>query len=527
MHWTVAVALGVIGAGLGIAGASTSESRPPESRPPESRSPESRSPSESPSSAEQEPVSQVPLRIVLANKFTPPDPHYRTWQMVDSLYSGIYDALLAIDADGGLVPALAESWTLQDERTYRFKLRAGVLFHHGRPFDSKDVVFALERARNFPAGEYRGKLAAVESIRALDELTVEIVTHRVDPLLLRQLAGLAIVPTGSPDQITQPIGTGPYRWVGRVAEGRIRLEAYKEYWAAPANEPVVEVIMEPDGTKRVQLLKQREADLIVLGHDHLQAVETDDELWVFSRVTSGVIFMGLQVHHPPLDDRRVRRAIHLAFDRAAMVENVFDGYARAAAQLASPGTFGYEPQRKPQSQDLATARSLLKDAGHEGLKLVIHCPRSRIKLATQMVENLAEAGFDATMKPQGWDDLIRDMESGKAPAYLIGWSNTVQDLGDVFDHLLHSKDPKAQHGLNNETRFSDPEIDRWIRDAGSTLDSDARLPLLSRISDAADRESVVIPLIWEMKLWAGSKGLQWAPRSDGILDPYEMRRTDP
>ena len=140
------------------------------------------------------------LRIGLLTEPTSLDPHFHNLTPNDSALSHIFERHVTVDEKGSFIPGLAESWTQPDEKTWRFKLRSGVLWHDGRPFTADDVVFTFERAPNVPgspssyASAIRGR-----AIRRIDDLTIDITTEAPDPLMLNNLSRVMIVSSVSPD----------------------------------------------------------------------------------------------------------------------------------------------------------------------------------------------------------------------------------------------------------------------------------------------------------------------------------------
>ncbi len=469
--------------------------------------------------------SQPPLRLVISAELEVPDPHHRAWFAVDSLFSSVYEKLLNIDADGRLGPHLAESWTRVDPLTYRFKIRPGVRFHDGSECTSRDIVFSLQRAQDFPDGEQKARLAGVAKVRAIDAETVEVTSLAPDPLLLRKLSFILVVPEDSPTPIVHPVGTGPYRWVKSPKPNRVLLQAFDGYWAEPAPEPRVEFWLVEDPDKQLALFDAGEVDLIPVAPDSAPELERRDDLWIFSRLGPGITHLTFQSNRPPFDDVRLRRAVHLALDRDQIVHKAFRGYARAAADLAGPGSVGFDANRQPTKRNLDQARTLLREAGFpEGFEFSLDTNTRRAPLAREIARQLSEVGIRVKAQTYPWPELIDRLGNGSSQAHLLGWGNIIHDLGDVFDHLTHTRDPERRLGLHNESRFSNPDLDRLIEASSSTLDESERIALLHKISAQVANDAVVLPLVWTLNLWAGTKELQWSPRSDGLLNPYDMYR---
>ena len=153
------------------------------------------------------------MRIAIHSAPQSFDPHLQNEVLTSAVLANLYDGLTEFDEESRIRPALAATWTNPDERTWVFRLRPGVRFHDGRPLTAEDVVFSLGRARNHPRTDLSSYLVEVESVKALDPLTVEVRTRRPFAALLVKLSPIQIVPRGSPETITEPVGTGSYRFL--------------------------------------------------------------------------------------------------------------------------------------------------------------------------------------------------------------------------------------------------------------------------------------------------------------------------
>ncbi|MRR12267.1 hypothetical protein EG835_07345, partial [bacterium] len=161
----------------------------------------------------------LPIRIAIHSAPQSFDPHLQNEILTAAVLANIFDSLTEFDEESQIRPALAAEWTNPDARTWVFRLRPGVLFHDGRPLTAEDVVFSLARARKHPRTDLASYLVEVESVKALDPLTVEIRTRRPFAALLVKLSPIPIVPRGSPETITRPVGTGSYRFL-KYEEGK-------------------------------------------------------------------------------------------------------------------------------------------------------------------------------------------------------------------------------------------------------------------------------------------------------------------
>ncbi|MFC3613413.1 ABC transporter substrate-binding protein [Lutimaribacter marinistellae] len=331
------------------------------------------------------------------------DPHDCT-DAADELciLGAIYDTLLRRDGTG-FTPALAESWQVSDDaRTWSFHLREGVTFHDGSPCDAAAVQASLERMDREDKGYTLGSPAvwrqylngAEYTAEGLD-LTVRLAEPMADfPDVLVQ--GFIVAPSafaaldaGDP---TAHCGTGPYRLAAR-SDDEIRLEAVDAaHWPAPEN-PSLIWRCEPDADARRRAVEAGSAHVAT-------TVAPDSEITTGTliryRAPVAIIYL-LNAAKGPLKDPRIRRALTLAVDRNALIDDVMNGQAKPLRGFVSPAHFGADATAGA-SRDPDTARALLAEAGHAGgLTLAVDCP-TRLpdeapELTQALADQLAEVGI--------------------------------------------------------------------------------------------------------------------------------------
>ncbi|MGH9888531.1 MAG: ABC transporter substrate-binding protein, partial [bacterium] len=202
----------------------------------------------------------VPLRVAMAPEVSNLDPHRQNTHGGLSVCSNVYESLTAFDPEMRVGPGLAVRWENPDELTWRFHLRPGVLFHDGRALTSADVVKSLERARR-PGSSAGGGLRVVRDIAAEGPNVVVIHTTRANPMLLNNLATAFVTPHDAPDDITTPVGTGPYRFV-RFEPGRtVELTAWERHWREAPRAAGVSFVFEADPDRRLALLTSGAVDV--------------------------------------------------------------------------------------------------------------------------------------------------------------------------------------------------------------------------------------------------------------------------
>jgi peptide/nickel transport system substrate-binding protein len=452
------------------------------------------------------------------------DPYRHDEVVTRSFLGHVYEGLVGFDAEMALVPLLARHWESPDDLTWRFGLRPGVRFHDGRELTSHDVVASFERARALADDRVSGYLVAVASVRALDALTVELVTVKPYPILLNKLASLVILPAGIGDEpITHPVGTGPYRFVGGAAGGgRWQLEANPDYWRGPPVFRRLEIHAVADGEERVARVLAGELDLVhEVPASAAASLAGDRDVRLVSRPSLTVTYLHLAADRPPFADPRVRRAVSLAIDRAAFVANDFGGFGAPLGQLVTPNVFGHLRHLVPPPRDLASSRSLLAAAGVKtplSFELELRAGRPYRTLVRQ----LEEAGFAVRPVVRPWGEMYQRLLAGEVTAYLGGWSCLSGDASDLFDAVLHSRAATGGYGTNNFSRYANPELDLLIAASSSAWRMAERADLLAQAMELAVSDVALVPIATQHNLYAMRSDLAWQPRLDGAVLVQEM-----
>ncbi len=184
---------------------------------------------------------QGELRIATSYKLMTLDPHYANLNENTSLLSHIYERLVYQDEKLELMPGLAVSWRAVSDTRWEFKLRDNVRFHDGSVFDAEDVVYSIERIRDFlkpPSGGFRSSVSGIKAVSASDPLTVVIETHGAAPTLPLTFSSIFMMnkptegfeTTEALNSSAAPVGTGPYRFESWSSGESLRLVRNDGYW---------------------------------------------------------------------------------------------------------------------------------------------------------------------------------------------------------------------------------------------------------------------------------------------------------
>lgn len=285
-----------------------------------------------------------------------------------TLYN-IYETLTKINSDGSVTPLLAESWEVSpDLKTYTFKLRKGVKFHNGEPFNAQAVKFSYDRAAGEKSTNKDKRTFAALTTQVVDDYTVVILTKEIDPdfpFLLGQGTAIIVEPKSADGNATKPTGTGPYRLENWVKGSSVTLTKWDGYRNA-ANVKLKKVTFRfiPDPAAQVAALLAGDVD--VFPRVTPRSVEQFKGNPKFQVVVSGSrakTILAINNAKKPFNDVRVRRAIAAAIDRKAVIQGAADGYGAPIGSHYVPGAFGYVDTTGVNPFNIEKAKALLKEAG--------------------------------------------------------------------------------------------------------------------------------------------------------------------
>ena len=286
-----------------------------------------------------------------------------------TLYN-VYETLTKIKEDGSVAPLLAESWeTAPDLKTYTFKLRKGVTFQNGEPFNAQTVKFSFERATE-PTSTNKDKalFQSIAAVTAPDNDTVVITMKNPEPnlaFLLGQATASIVEPKSAPTNATKPVGTGPFVLAAWAKGSSITLAKWPEYRNAAAitlNKVVIRFISDPSAQVAALLSGDIDAFPRVVARS-LSQFQADPRFNVLIGGSRGKTIVTINNKTKPFDDVRVRRAILAAIDRKAMIEGSVDGLGVPIGSFYTPGSLGYVDTTDINPFDIAKAKKLLAEAG--------------------------------------------------------------------------------------------------------------------------------------------------------------------
>jgi len=298
------------------------------------------------------------------------------------LYANVFEGLTRFASDGSVLPALAESWTVENDGTrVVFSLRSGVSFHDGAEFSADDVKFSIDRAMADESTNAQKPLFAnIDSVEVIDANTVAINMTQADGSLLFNLAwGDAIMldEATAADTANNPVGTGPFRFSDWVQGDRVELVKFDGYWGEEValDKVVFKFISEPTAAFAAIMAGDVDAFPNYPAPENLAMLDDDPRFSVVLGTTEGETILTMNHASPPLDDIRVRQAITHAINRQEIIDGAMFGYGTPIGTHFAPHHPAYLDLTTQSAFDPARARELLAEAGHaEGLTLSLKLP---------------------------------------------------------------------------------------------------------------------------------------------------------
>ncbi len=287
-----------------------------------------------------------------------------------TLYN-VFETLTKIHSDGTVTPLLAESWSVSpDLKTYTFKLRQGVRFQNGEPFNAAAVKFSFERARaDKSTNKDKPTFKAMSAIEAPDEHTVRITLPSVDPdfpFLMGRGTSAIVEPKSADANATTPVGTGPYKldkWSKGSSISLVAWDGYRDAAKIAIKRVTFRFISDPAAQIAALLSGDVDAFPRVAAGRNLEQFRADPRFQVLIGGSRGKTILSMNNQRKPFDDVRVRRAVAAAIDRKAVIAGATEGLGVPIGSHYVPGAFGYVDTTGINPYDPAKAKALLAEAG--------------------------------------------------------------------------------------------------------------------------------------------------------------------
>lgn len=435
------------------------------------------------------------LRIALPGAVKQLDPALYSVIEEHQIGFALFDGLVWIDHTLTPQPMLAESWEVNPTlRSWTFKLREDVHFHHGLAFSADDVVYTLERLLDPKLGStFRSSLNLIDKVEAVDQYTVRIrlKTPSAELPLLLGAAQMRIVPHNLSNTVLaiKPAGTGPFMLSTHTAGERTRVQRNPSYWQA--DQPRLETLdfIFTPYEQQVAKLRSSAVDLLMqVGTEELDDLSVDPAIRVSETPSGAYQNIVMRATAKPFENNDVREALKYCMDRRQVQRQVLRGRGEPGNDhpVAPISPFWADLPLRPYDPD--KAHSLLAKAGYKkGLQLDLLTSTVRPGMA-----EMAHA-FATLAKPAGvtirviqvpaqvyWSDY-----AGHVPFHTGNWGFR-PSIDETFKVAYHS------NAKGNESNWRNPDLDALIDSASGERDPQKRRTLYQQAQQLLMEDGAVI-----------------------------------
>ncbi len=474
------------------------------------------------------------LVVALVSHAPTIDPHFHFERVGILVNINMFDSLLHKNKRLEYEPSLATSWKALNDTTWEFKLRKGVKFHNGEVMTAEDVKFSFDRVLEpTKKSPQYGNIRAIKEVRIVGPETIHLITDRPFPLLLERMVFFPIVPKKHVEKvgdqvfgISQPVGTGPWKFVEWKRDQHIRLEAFDGHWRGrPAFKHLI-IRAVPEVSTQVAELKTGGVDLIRnVSSDLVPDLKAHPQTYVSTAPILRTHFFELDMRHPPFDKKLVRQAANYAVDKETIIQKLMAGLGRQVATTVHPAAFGYDLSVTPYPYDPKKAKELLAQAGYRnGVDVTLHSAFVEFRPVFEAVcQMLTEVGIRATPKPwdpgPAWNKFLQG--EGKATnGYYGSWGYYSVFDADAILHPLYHTEPGGWIG-KWYTRIEG--LDGMIDEARSTVDQAKRKRIYSQIQRYIKEEAPNIFLFHQFDTLGVSKKVEYEARGDEWLWLFDAK----
>jgi oligopeptide transport system substrate-binding protein len=444
----------------------------------------------------------------------------------------IFSGLVTLNQDLEVVPDLADSWELSDDGTiYTFHLRHDVKFHDGKPVTAHDFKYSIERACDPATGsvvadtylgdivgaqaKLRGQAAEVAGVVVVDDHTLKITIDSPKVYFLSKLTyPIAFVVDQENVEgrlqpwTDKPNGTGPFRLAEYELGLRIVLERNEAYYGIP--KPALEQVnFVLAGGSAMTMYETGELDAVPVGLADIERVldpsnPLNEELSI-TLPTLSIFYIGFNVQEPPFDDPKVRQAFNYAIDKDKYVEVVWKKMQLKADGIIPPGMPGHNENLQGYPYDPEKARQLLAESKYGEAS---NLPEITLNVSgvggavARQVSAIVEMykqnlGVDIAIQQTEWATYLWDLRAHRYQMFGLtaGWIADYPDPQNFLDVLFHSE------SRNNDSAYSNPEVDRLLEEARGEQDPEKRMELYQQAEVVILEDAPVVPLTHDAEYW--------------------------
>jgi peptide/nickel transport system substrate-binding protein len=384
------------------------------------------------------------------------DAHHSIDSPTDSILSHMVETLVELTPKGEIVPKLAEKWEVSADATeFTLRLKRGIKFHDGQPFNAEAVKINFDRRLDPKAATKFGFLVAqIASVTVVDEYKVKFKTKVPFAPMLSYLTHTAngiqspaALKKSWDNPVTMPIGSGPFIFKEWVPGTKVVMVQNNNYWGKKPALSEVTFRVIPDDASRLVALETGEVHAAVrIPPFDIPRLQTNPKITILRTPSMRTMFVGFNCLKEPFTDKRVRQALNYAVNKETILKDLLAGVGRVSDAPISPGIFGYAPI-KTYEYNIEKAKAMLAEAGFpEGFETTLHPAVGRYymdaSVATAVVVDLLKVGVKAEIKSMEWGIylpfILSEKEVAEHNLYILGWQTVTGDADFGLFSLFHS-----------------------------------------------------------------------------------------
>lgn len=482
------------------------------------------------------------------------DPHSQNEGLTNSMNGQVYERLVMRDKQLGIAPSLATEWQQVSPLVWRFKLRPGVKFHDGSPFNADDVAFSVERAKS-PSSQIAAYATACGTVKKIDDLTVEFHLPAVNPIFPQHLDTIFIMskPWSEKYKVTKPLsfkdkeethaslnanGTGPYMLVSRQPAIKTVYKRNPAWWGKLEGnvQEIVYSQISNDATRLAALISGEIDFVLDPAPRDVARLRSTEGVRVIDGMENRVIYVGMDQARDsllygkspdgknPFKDVRVRRALYQAIDIETIKTKLMNGQSQPTGVLVpSPLAAFNDPEiEKRLPYDLAKAKALMAEAGYaSGFEVTFDCPNNRYindeELCIALAAMWDKIGVKVRVNAMPRSTYFPKTEKLDTSLYLFGWGGAITDAETTFTPIYRNRGT-AGVGEYNRGNYKDDKLDAMAAATSTEADPAKRREMIKAVFREHNEQMRHIPLHRQFIPWAARKNVNVVHRADNWVE---------
>jgi peptide/nickel transport system substrate-binding protein len=411
----------------------------------------------------------------------------------------VYETLFTRDPKTmDVKPLLAESYENPDSTTWVIKLKKGIKFQDGTPFNADAVKYTFDKIRDPKTAAPRASLLKpIDTIEVKDENTVIIKTKNPYGAILAALShtnASIVSPTADKaGKLNQnPVGTGPFKFVEWVQGDHVTLEANTDYWqGAPKLKKAIFKVV-PEVNTAVSMLETGKVQFITgLQPELLSRIEAIKNVSIVKKEGTPVVYFSFNMEKEPMKDLKFRQALAYGIDRDAYLKQL-KGLGVKSNSIIGPKVFGYDKsaEKLGYNYNLEKAKKMINDNGYKGtkLKMLVANTPLYVKMAQIVQDQLKQIGVDAQIELLEWGTFLDVSKKGDFDVTFLSWSNSTADGSELLYPNLHSDNINA----SNTPRYNNPEFNKLVDESRQSVDQEVRKQKLVEANEIAIKDAPMV-----------------------------------